>query len=123
MDSQKYNEIVEYLRNSTIPTELPSTNNPTKSFENFCRNFQIQSNYLYKIDKRKSENLLRVIRKFELEPILYMMHHDPTSGHFAAETMFNKIRDRYYWPQMFEDIRNYAKSCDACQRRGKAKKN
>jgi Integrase zinc binding domain/Integrase core domain len=122
MDPQKYNEILNYLQNGTIPTNLPQTNDPVKSFKNFCNNFQLQNNYLYKIDKRRKGNLLRVIRKFEMDPVLYMMHHDPTSGHFAAESMFNKIRDRYYWPQMFEDIRTYAQSCDACQRRGKSKK-
>lgn len=123
MDPQKYNEIINYLQNNTIPTtNLPQTGNPTKSFINFCNGFQIQNNYLYKKDKRRNGNLLRVIRRFEMNPLLYMMHNDSTSGHFAAENMFNKIRDRYYWPQMFEDIRNYAKSCDACQRRGKSKK-
>ena len=122
MDPQKYNEIVNYLQNGTIPTNLPATGNPIKSFTTFCNNFQVKNNYLYKKDKRRNGNLLRVIRKLELDPILYMMHNDPTSGHFAAENMFNKIRDRYYWPQMFDDIRTYAQSCDACQRRGKSKK-
>jgi hypothetical protein len=123
MDPQKYNEIVNYLQTGTIPTtNLPQTGNPTKSFTNFCNNFQIKNNYLYKKDKRKTGNLLRVIRKLELDPLLYMMHNDPTSGHFASENMFNKIRERYYWPQMFEDIRNYANACDSCQRRGKSKK-
>ena len=37
--------------------------------------------------------------------------------------MFNKIRDRYYWPQMYDDIRFYVQTCDSCQRRGRNKKN
>ena len=66
-------------------------------------------------------NLLRVIRRFEIEPVLYIMHNDHTAGHFATDIMFNKIRDRYYWPQMFEDIRSYIQSCDSYQRRGKSR--
>ena len=54
-----------------------------------------------------------------MEPVLYMVHNDPTSGHFGTEIMFNKIRTRYYWPQMYENIREYVKNCDSCQRRGK----
>ena len=50
-----------------------------------------------------------------------MMHDDPTAGHFALDKMFDKIKDRYYWPQMYETIRQYVRSCDACQRRGKNK--
>jgi len=52
-----------------------------------------------------------------------MMHNDPTAGHFSTDNMFNKIRSRYYWPQMYEDIRSYVQSCDFCQRRGRNKKN
>jgi len=33
--------------------------------------------------------------------------------------MFDKIKSRYYWPQMYESIRQYVQTCDACQRRGK----
>ena len=34
-----------------------------------------------------------------------MMHNDPTSGHFATKAMFQKIKERYYWPQYYEDIK------------------
>ena len=52
-----------------------------------------------------------------------MFHNDPTAGHFAVDIMFDKIKSRYYWPQMYENIREYVKSCDSCQRRGKYKRN
>ena len=51
------------------------------------------------------------------------MHNDPTAGHFGIEIMFNKLRTRYYWPQMYEDIKAYVKACDSCQRRGGPSKN
>ena len=34
----------------------------------------------------------------------------------------DKIKGRYYWPQMYEDLRAYVKSCDICQRRGRNKR-
>ena len=52
-----------------------------------------------------------------------MMHNDPTSGHLGIEATFNKIRSRYYWPQYYEDIKKYVESCDACQRRGRPRRN
>jgi len=33
------------------------------------------------------------------------------------------VQQCYYWPQMFEDIRNYMKTYDNCQRRGELQKN
>ncbi|GBC39999.2 putative integrase core domain protein [Rhizophagus irregularis DAOM 181602=DAOM 197198] len=29
-----------------------------------------------------------------------------------------KIKDRYYWPQLEEDVKEYIRTCDICQRRG-----
>jgi hypothetical protein len=51
-----------------------------------------------------------------------MMHNNPTLGYFATDIMFEKIRLRYYWPQMYKNIKSYVQSCDQCQRRGKYKR-
>ena len=51
------------------------------------------------------------------------MHNDPLSGHFTVDKMFEKIKIHYYWPQMYENIREYVKSCDQCQRWDKPKRN
>ena len=121
MDPGQYLRIFAYLHKNTLPTDLINTTQINR-FKNFCKPFIIKNNYLYKIDRRKEGNHLRVIRRFEMEPVLYMVHNDPTGGHLSTEAMFNKIRDRYYWPQLYEDIRNYVKTCDSCQRRGRNKK-
>ena len=114
MDPNLYQQIKDYLENQAIPSDRTTTATQ-KSFKNFCKVFELKNNYLYRRDKRKNGNLLRVIRRYEMEPVLYMTHNDPTAAHFGIEIMFNKIRDRYFWPKMYEDIRNYVKSCDACQ--------
>lgn len=118
MDTTQYNRIFQYLTTQQLPSDL-NTQQLIKQFKNFCTPFIIKNNYLYRKDKQKEGNLLRVIRIHEMEPVLYMVHNDPTSGHFGTEIMFNKIRTRYYWPQMYENIREYVKNCDSCQRRGK----
>jgi Integrase zinc binding domain/Integrase core domain len=121
MDIQQYNRIFQYLSTQQLPSDL-TTNKTIKQFKNFCNPFTIKNNYLYRKDKRKENNLLRVIRPYEMEPVLYMMHNDPSAGHFSTDIMFDKIRSRYYWPQMYENIRQYVQSCDACQRKGKPKR-
>ena len=113
MEWQQYNNILNYLQQNTLPNEIKENNQKDK-FINLCNKFIIKHSYLYKKDKKKPENLLWVIWTFELELTLYMMHNDLTASHFAAENMFNKIKGCYYWPQMFEDIREYVKSCDSC---------
>ncbi|GET04842.1 uncharacterized protein K02A2.6-like [Rhizophagus clarus] len=36
--------------------------------------------------------------------------------------MYEKIKEKYYWKNMFEDIKAYAKTCNSCQKRGKSDK-
>jgi Integrase zinc binding domain len=54
--------------------------------------------------------------------ILYNTHSDPLAGHFSVEETYKRIKICYYWPQMFNDVRTYVKSCDKCQRRRKNKR-
>src|SRR5581483_8904776 len=49
------------------------------------------------------------------------MHNHPTDAHLGIDKTFEKIRDQYYWPQMFENIKDYIQSCDQCQKCGKYK--
>jgi Integrase zinc binding domain/Integrase core domain len=122
MDITQYQQLFDYLNTQQLPENLTQAKE-IKKFRNFSKHFYTKNNFLYKKDKRKDENLLRVIRRFELEPVLYMTHSHLTAEHFSIDIMFNKIRDRYFWPKMYEDIREYVKTCDACQRRGKSSDN
>ena len=120
MDIQNYNNIFTYLTNPQQLSNLPVQQQ--QQIQKQSKNFQVQCELLYKIQP-KTQKLLRVVRNFELDPVLYMFHNDPTAAHASKDKMFDKIKERYYWPQMFEDIKNYVITCDTCQRRGKAKRN
>src|SRR5581483_6624028 len=123
MDTNNYNNIFNYLTNPQLITNL--TLQQQQQIQKQSKNYKIQHNLLYKLHKLqpKTSKLIRVVKTFEKDPVLYMFHNEPTSAHASKEKMFDKMKDRYYWPQMFEDIRNYVSSCDSCQRRGKAKRN
>src|SRR6185369_2820553 len=120
MDIENYNNIFNYLINSQSISNLSLQKQ--QQIQKQSKNFKVQNDLLYKIQP-KSGKYIRVIRPFEMDPVLFMFHNDPTSAHASKEKMFDKMKTRYYWPQMFEDIKNYTTSCDSCQRRGKAKRN
>ena len=70
MDPQNYQQIYLYLKEQTIPITLTITKQQQK-FKNYCNQFQIKNHFIYKKDKRKDRNLLRVVRTFETEPVLF----------------------------------------------------
>src|SRR4051794_35761375 len=121
MEPEHYYNIYIYLTKQQTPQHF--TKQQKQQLLNQSKNYTVESNLLYKKDKKIFNQLYRVIQKSELPALLYMMHNDPTSEHFSADTMFTKIKTQYYWPQYYENIKKYVESCDACQWRGRLKKN
>src|ERR1043165_7614273 len=80
--------------------------------------YEIKDEMLY---KKKEERLLRVIRRYEMEEVMYMMHDHPLSAHFGIQATYERTKEKYYWKGMKRDIETYVKSCDQCQRREKPK--
>ena len=39
-----------------------------------------------------------------------------TGGHHGVNKTREKITKRFYWPRVSEDVRDYIRACDACQR-------
>ena len=118
MNDQQYNNLLYYLTTNLFPESL--TISQREQLQKQARFFEEQHNLLY---KNKNNIRVRVIRTWKMEPVLYMFHNDPTAAYTSKERMMEKMKKRYYWPQMFENIKVYVESCDSCQRRGKAKRN
>ena len=47
--------------------------------------------------------------------ILYAFHNSPAAGHLGVNRTKSKIQERFYWPRMSSDIKNYVLSCLECQ--------
>ena len=58
-------------------------NKEKKRFTGMAKFFTIQNSKLYRFDRRRPGQLLQVLKRYELEPVLYMMHNDLTAGHFG----------------------------------------
>ena len=121
MDQEHCYNLFNYLLSQQIPEHF--LQQQIQQLVKQSKSYKIQHDQLYKVDPKDFTKLYRVITKQELPALLYMMHNDPISGHFATDAMFQKIRTRYYWPQYYNDIKQYVESCDSCQRRGRSKNN
>lgn len=119
MDSREYQHIVNYLKQQSYPHN--STKVEQERIKSKSKFYIVESNLLYKKDRRRKTKgkLLRVLQPHEIEPVLYMLHNHPMGGHLGVDIVFNKVKELYYWPQIYETIKNYIHSCDSCQRRGR----
>jgi zinc protease len=105
MEPQQYHRIKNYILNNKLPETFNNRQqNQLKSQSKF---FEVKNNQLYKKDRRKKSRnqLLKVVQKHEVEPILYLLHNHPTGAHLGTDKMFEKIRNqlltaiKQYWDE------------------------
>jgi len=56
------------------------------------------------------------------EIVLRNAHDGPFGGHFGNEKTFQRIRELYYWPTMYNDVKQWVMGCPACQSRKGSKR-
>jgi Integrase zinc binding domain/Integrase core domain len=120
MDLNTYYSLIQYLTTLSVPTHL--TKEQQAALKRKSRYFTVLNDQLFKKNRDNPNRPIKVVKENEVEGILYHSHSDPLAGHFSLEETYRKVKIRYYWPQMFNDVREYVQSCDECQRRGKNKR-
>ncbi len=119
MDPVQYNELTRFLKDHKLSFEKQN-GKQKKKFLTMAQHFVWEKEELQrKTEKRR----VKVIQNFQVIPLLQVLHDSPTASHAGINKIFQVVQQRYYWSQMFEDIRNYVKTCDDCQRRGGLQKN
>ncbi|CAM4628940.1 unnamed protein product [Lepidochelys kempii] len=53
--------------------------------------------------------------------LLYLAHDIPLAGHQGIRRTRQRLLQNFYWPGVFTTVRQYCRSCDPCQRVGKAR--
>src|SRR5436853_488408 len=93
MDEKLYQEIYEEINKKNV-----------EDLSEKFKKYEIKEGVLYRKDRKNNGRLLKVIRRHELEVVMFIMHDHPISAHFAVKVTFEKVRGGYYWPKMYKDI-------------------
>ena len=75
-----------------------------RDIEKYYDKYKIKEGKLIKIKPNKE---LKILKRNEMEPILSLSHEHPLSEHFELEATLTKLKERYYWPKMKDDIKSY----------------
>ncbi len=76
-----------------------------REVEKYLKKYKLKEGKLYKLKSNDKE--LLIIKRNEIEPILSLAHKYLLSVHFELETTLIKLKERYYWPKMRNDIKSY----------------
>ena len=60
---------------------------------------------------------LTVVPRTALSSLLFILHDSPLSGHLGRNRTWDIVKDRFWWPNSYTDVRDYINSCTTCQAR------
>ncbi|CAF1382779.1 unnamed protein product [Didymodactylos carnosus] len=65
---------------------------------------------------RKSSPLVPFVPKGQIRADIIKIYHDTrgNGAHFGRDRTISKIKQRYFWPSMIQDIKNHVQSCLLC---------
>ena len=107
MEDNHYLELLQFLKGQL---------NKDDQYQKWANQFNERNNHIYREDRR-------VIPRSQVNWIISMFHDDPTMAHQEANTVYQRISQRYLWESMRRDIQDYVKTCYQCQQRGSLKQN
>jgi hypothetical protein len=112
-----FNQLLQ-LKNYCENKKVKDINLLTKFIHADQRIFAKIIRYIFqdeKINVHFQNNKTIVTDKEEIEKILFEFHDNLLNGHTGIDKTYDKIKDKYYWPKMKQDITNYINKCKICQ--------
>ena len=82
------------------------------------RNFLIRDEYLFKRSRKRGLPPRHVVGLTEQRLTIIQELHDRI-GHRGKQATFEQVRRRYQWKGQYEDVAEYVKTCEECQRRAR----
>ena len=116
-----FRDIFKYLENGTLPDDKKLANKVMLESNQYA----LLHGVLYHFYQPRVKNMQtpqRLVRQLALpgpcrEDVLLSFHDSHAGGgHLGVQKTFAAIRERYYFPGMYQIIHDYVTTCDLCQR-------
>ena len=121
LEEPEFAAVINYLKFKQLPSN--SDAQQSSRIRMWSSNFTINNDLLYRIWTPTNLNQRLDIRKVLVVPsklrqeIMIHNHDSYVGGHLGVLKTFTKIRDRFWWSTMYQDVELYCRSCLICQRR------
>ncbi|XP_075777530.1 uncharacterized protein LOC142827202 [Pelodiscus sinensis] len=81
--------------------------------------FEVRADRLYRItrstDGQTEVSQLLVPARYRRQ-VLDLAHANPWAGHLGREKTLQRIMQRFFWPGVYKEVRDFCESCPECQR-------
>src|SRR4051812_13686226 len=116
MNKELYQDLVIWLERREVRADA---NDWTKNILlTKSRKFILEEGILY---RKQGATLLPVIQEGKTLEFIQTAHDASLSGHMGQKNTYFRLQDAVWWPGMQDDITEYVRSCDVCQKQKKDK--
>ncbi|KAL5503548.1 hypothetical protein EMCRGX_G010513 [Ephydatia muelleri] len=114
MEQSEYDTLLAFCCDCKYPPEC--SKNEKDCIRRRAKNFLVKEGLLFYRDKHNKE--YRVVTKKEKMKVLDGCHSAELggAGHFGRDKTLLKISERFYWIGMVNDVKEYCKTCEKCQK-------
>lgn len=121
--------ILEFLESDSarpVWQAISSFSPTTKRYWALWNSLHLQNGVLYRkweSDDGKTSRWQLILPKSRIPEVLRELHNGATGGHFGLMKTLQKVRERFYWDKIRNDVEQWCKSCNQCAaRKGPSKR-
>ena len=118
-----YDEVFLFLSQKSKRYTDGCTESRKRSIRRFSENIRLEDGVLFYLQHEDKERQIVKSRRQWIDDeqkqkqILQSLHDDPAGGcHFGRDKTRDKIASRYFWHGQYDDIDEYIKTCEKCQK-------
>ena len=118
-----YNEVFQFLSEEKGKYAENCTEGRKRAIRKFSGNVLLENGVLFYIqrDDKYREEVKRkrqwIYDQQMQRKILQSIHDDSAGGrHFGRDKTRDKVASRYFWQGLYDDIDDYIKTCEKCQK-------
>jgi RNase H-like domain found in reverse transcriptase/Reverse transcriptase (RNA-dependent DNA polymerase)/Integrase zinc binding domain/Integrase core domain len=108
-----------------VPSHLPVIDldiiRECQKVDTVCQNLRKRKDIKMSREKvlyhERDEDKLIVIPQKLKQRILYLHHDLPAVGHAGVSKTLARLKYKFWWPKMLEDVKGYVRSCRECSQR------
>jgi hypothetical protein len=127
---QELMKIIDYLKKGELPENMSDKECKKFIAESHEYVLDAEDELLYHLYLPRGKGLRanRIVKQLVVpttlkHEILLNYHDSLLTGHGGFDRTFHLIRLKYYWTRMYNEIREYVKSCQQCQQNKKSAQN
>ena len=108
-----WKEINDFLRKEILPERCLKDDKERKKFLRKCERYFINDDRLWLKGKKGALPRLVILDTNRRKELLLAAHDH--CGHRGRDPTYEHLRDRYWWPNMYDMVAYYTRSCRPCQ--------